>query len=246
MKIIRQHFEQLDSTNTYAKRQAHSFDSNALTLITADEQTAGRGRFNRKWVSPSKLNIYSTFCFFLEKNRRDIGNIPQIMALSAAEVLEDYTFKPTLKWPNDILLSGKKIGGILAETTPIDDSLCVIIGIGININMPIECLNQIDIPATSLLAESGKPFVVEEVFDNLKENFAKKLLLFIDKGFPAFLKIYKKRIETSLNQKISFHDNQKIWEGVFHSVKDDGSLNLLLEHGDIKNFLVGEILWPKP
>lgn len=246
MKIIRQHFEEIDSTNTYAKRQAHLFDSNALTLITADAQTAGRGRFNRKWVSPSKLNIYSTFCFFLDKNRKDIGNIPQIMALSAAEVLEKYNFKPTLKWPNDILLSGKKIGGILAETTPLEDSLCVIIGIGININMSIEWLNQIDIPATSLLAESGKPFEVEDVFSSLKDNFAEKILLFIDKGFPPFLKNYKNRIETSLNQKISFHDNQKIWEGVFHSIKDDGSLNLLLEYGDIKNFVVGEILWPKP
>ena len=113
MQIKRHHFETIDSTNTWAKQQAETFERGSLTLVTADRQTSGRGRLNRSWLSPAKENLYATFCFFLDSHRQDVGNVPQVMALAATEILEQFDFNPTLKWPNDLLLRHKKLGGIL-------------------------------------------------------------------------------------------------------------------------------------
>ncbi len=242
MDFIRHHFQVIDSTNSWAKRNAHLLARDKITLVTADSQTAGRGRFKRHWVSPPNQNVYATFCFFVEKHHADLGNIPQVLALSAVKVLQHLGFSAGLKWPNDVILSQKKIGGILAETTPLSDQLCMLIGIGINVNMPLEVLQGIDRPATSLFVESGRTYDVEEVLFSLQTQFFKDLTLFIDEGFHPFLEFYRKHI--SLHQHVYFNDNKTIWEGDLHAINDDGSLTLKLPDGQLKNFIVGEILWP--
>ncbi|MEI8366565.1 MAG: biotin--[acetyl-CoA-carboxylase] ligase [Parachlamydiaceae bacterium] len=245
MEVIRQHFEQMGSTNTWAKLHAHQLPRDKITLVTAGMQTAGRGRFNRKWESPAHENIYASFCFFIEKHRTDIGNIPQVLALSAAEILKALGFSPELKWPNDVLLSKKKVAGILAETTPLSDQLCMIIGIGLNVNMPLETLQKIDRPATSLANESGRPFDVEKVLDRLQIQFTKDLDLFFEEGFHPFFAPYCASMSQSLNQVIQFHDNRTVWKGFFDGINHDGSLRLKLPEGEIKTFVAGEILWPQ-
>jgi BirA family transcriptional regulator, biotin operon repressor / biotin---[acetyl-CoA-carboxylase] ligase len=243
MKINRIHFNSIDSTNTWAKQHAQELAQDALTLITAHTQTAGRGRFKRKWESPPGQNIYATFCFFREKFSAEIGNIPQVLAISTANVLKELhvNLKPELKWPNDVLLSEKKIAGILAETTFVN-KLCVVIGIGLNINMPIDLLQQIDRPATSLCVETGQIWDVEFVLKHLEEEFIQNLKLFFQKGFSPFLETYRLYMANIGTKKIRFHDNQRIWEGTFHSITQEGALNLTLPSGEIKTFIAGEIL----
>ncbi|MBA3816342.1 MAG: biotin--[acetyl-CoA-carboxylase] ligase [Parachlamydiaceae bacterium] len=243
MQLFRRHFKVIDSTNTWAKQNAHLFPKEAVTLVTADEQTAGRGRFNRKWESLSGQNVLATFCFFIEKHRKDIGNIPQVMALSAAHMLEELGLHPTLKWPNDVLLSGKKIAGILAETTSLSDQLCFILGIGLNVNMPLESAKQIDRPATSLLIESHHSYDVEDILENLQKHFTSNLENFLEEGFYPFLEEYRRRISSDSNQIVRFDDSRSIWEGTFDSINLDGSYNLKLKNREIKNFLAGEIMW---
>lgn len=245
MDIVRKHFKSIDSTNTWSKHNAHLFKHDAITLVTADEQTAGRGRFKRRWESPPNQNIYATFNFFVEKHRQDIGNIPQVMALSAAEGLEYLGFAPQLKWPNDVLLSSKKVAGILCETTPFSDLLCVILGIGINVNMPLNLLEKIDRPATSLLVEGGSSLEVESVYEELQNRFLHNLELFLNEGFQPFLEKYKQKMILLPDQKIRFNDNRSIWEGYYHSINQDGSLNLKLMSGEIRRFIAGEFLVEK-
>lgn len=242
MDVVRQHFITIDSTNTWSKHNAPLFPHDKITLVTADEQTAGRGRFKRKWESPPRQNIYATFNLFVEKHRTDIGNIPQILALAAVETLEALGFQPTLKWPNDILLSNKKVAGILCETTPLSDTLCVIAGIGLNVNMPLDLLQKIDRPATSLLVEKGTAFDVETVLNLLQKSFVKDILQFIDGGFHPFLDTYRNKMTLDPAQKVRFNDNRTIWEGCFHSINNDGSLNLKLESGEIRRFIAGEFV----
>jgi BirA family biotin operon repressor/biotin-[acetyl-CoA-carboxylase] ligase len=245
MKIQRQHFKVIDSTNTWAKQHAHEFERDCLTLETAEEQTGGRGRFKRRWESPPGLNIYASFCLFVEKQRSDVGNLPQVMAISAAKVLEDLQFKPELKWPNDLLLSQKKIGGILAETVSFSDHLCLIIGIGLNVNMPQERLSRIDRPATSLFAETQRLYDVEDVLSRLQQQFSADATLFFKAGFFPFLAGYRGRMFHNHNQTSQFHDNKQVWKGAIHAINDDGSLVLKLVDGTLKTFIAGEILWPK-
>lgn len=243
MELIRRHFSSIDSTNTWAKQHAHEFPFNKIILVTAAGQTAGRGRFKRRWESPPGENIYASFCFFLEKHRADIGNIPQVLALSAAKMLEELGFHPELKWPNDVLLSGKKAAGILAETTPLSDQRCMIAGIGININMPYEALQKIDRPATSLAVEAGHPFDIETVLEKLQHQFVADLEVFLIEGFLPFFDDYCKRMPRNDARVIRFHDNRAIWEGTIQAINLDGSLNLKLPSGEIKTFVAGEILW---
>jgi BirA family biotin operon repressor/biotin-[acetyl-CoA-carboxylase] ligase len=245
MQLIRHHFTVVDSTNTWAKQNAHLLPHDAITLVTAHEQTAGRGRFKRKWVSLPGQDLLASFCFFIEKHRKDMANIPQVMALSAAHALDELGFQPTLKWPNDVLLSGKKVAGILAETTPLSDQLCFIVGIGININMPLDLAQQIDRPATSLLIESNRAYDVEDVLERLQNHFTVALQLFLDEGFNPFLEEYRRRISLDTKHLVRFDDNRTIWEGTFDSINQDGSYNLKLKNGEIKTFLVGEIMWEK-
>jgi BirA family biotin operon repressor/biotin-[acetyl-CoA-carboxylase] ligase len=242
MDIIRKHFETIDSTNTWAKQHAPEFDKNHLTLITASEQTAGRGRFKRKWESPPNQNIYATFCFFIEKHREDIKNLPQVLSISACKVVENLGFEPKLKWPNDVLISGKKMAGILCETVPLSGFLCVVLGIGLNVNMPLEILQKIDRPATSLFAEDNVQRDVEEVTLQLQQQFVQDLEYFLEYGFHHFLQIYKTYIVHVEGDLIRFHDNRIVWEGTFKSVNEDGSLNLQLSSGEYKTFHAGEIL----
>lgn len=243
MQVIHKHFDTIDSTNTWAKLNAHSFSLDALTLVTADTQTSGRGRFNRRWESPSGQNIYASFCFFLEKSRQDIGNIPQVLALSAVHVLEKYRFKPTLKWPNDILLTGKKVAGILTETTPVSNMLCIVLGIGLNVNMPPTLLEQIDRPATSLFAESGDLFNPLDVLKALQTRFVMDLEHMIKEGFSPFLQDYRHYAHQNKTTTIRFNDNKTVWEGVIHAINNDGSLSMRLTNGEIRTFLTGEILF---
>lgn len=242
MDIIRRHFSTIDSTNNWGKEHAHELPHDKITLVTADTQTAGRGRFKRKWESPPGQNIYATFCFFVE-NVNGIGNIPQILAISAATVLRKLNFNPTLKWPNDVLISDKKIAGILAETTVVD-KMCMVLGIGLNVNMPRKILYTIDRPATSLMAETGHSFDRELVLKKLQDEFSKSLGIFFSKGFSPFLEIYRAYMPKDSSKILRFHDNRMIWEGTLHSINPDGSLSLKLSNGELKTFIAGEILWP--
>ena len=244
MQIERRHFQTIDSTNTYGKQHAHEFPHDKITLVTADTQTAGRGRFKRRWVSPPGENIYASFCFFLEKHRHDIGNIPQVLALSAAKTLKQLDFTPELKWPNDVLLSNKKVAGILAETTPLSDLVCMVVGIGLNVNMTKEEMDKIDRPATSLMVEKNQTFDVENVLMMLQKHFNDDLDVFFDEGFFPFLADYRQSMPSDPTKIIRFHDNRTVWEGSFHAINEDGSLTLKLANGDLKTFVAGEILWP--
>jgi len=243
MELIRTHFDTIDSTNTWAKHHAHTLPRDKISLITAQTQTAGRGRFKRRWESPADQNIYASFCFFIEKHSADIGNIPQVLALSAAKILEQLGFKPELKWPNDVLLSKKKVAGILAETTPLSDQLCMIVGIGVNINMPAETLNLIDRPATSLSVEAEKPLDVEDVLLLLQNQFQRDLELFFAEGFHPFLDDYRGRMNIDGLTSVRFDDNRAVWEGIIKRVDEDGSLVMELPSGETKTFIAGEILF---
>lgn len=242
MRIIRHHFETIGSTNTWAKEHADAWQSDALTVITASTQTAGRGRFKRTWVSPPDVNIYVTFCFFLDLQRLDIGHVPQLLALCTAEVLEKEGFHPRLKWPNDILLSGKKVAGILSETVIQGSQRCVVCGIGVNVNMPLDICQQIDRPATSLCVEGQKPYSVEKILEALIQHFAASLSLFLKKGFESFFEGFQKRNVFKPGELVRFHDAYSVVEAFFQNLNADGSITLRLQDGTDKKFYAGEIL----
>jgi BirA family transcriptional regulator, biotin operon repressor / biotin---[acetyl-CoA-carboxylase] ligase len=171
LKINKIFLDSIDSTNTYAKNHANEFASDALTCIIAEEQTAGRGQFGRKWISPRGVNLYVTLFFHLSKEAKQIETLAIFMAKCLKDVLERNNIPVTLKWPNDLLLNGKKLAGVLCETVFNPDSIQVILGFGLNVNMEEIDLLQIDQKATSLKQETGVIWNKETLLEQILAHF---------------------------------------------------------------------------
>lgn len=241
MHIKRIHFPSLESTNTWAKQHMDQLQPDQLMVITAAEQTGGRGRFNRTWISPANQNVYCTFAFLFSGDRKILFNMPQILALAAIQTLETFDVKAQIKWPNDLIIRSQKLGGILSEICQQGDQLAVISGIGINLNMPKPTLDKIDQPATSVLAETGKKTDIEPFVDSLVTTAQKHLELFLKEGFTPFFEAFKQALAHKPQDILQFSDQNKVWKGSFEKINSDGSLSLQLEDGKIQTFFAGEI-----
>lgn len=232
--------ETIDSTQNYAKAHRAQFAKGEITCITADQQTAGRGRYQRKWVSPPGQNIYATFFFELPRNTLHLIALAQVMAYSFANVLLHERLAPKIKWPNDIQLSGKKVSGILCETQFHTSHVDIFLGIGINVNLDAQMTAQIDQPATSLLIETGRTWDKKTLLKKLQKQFAGDLEAFKQHGFAPFHGAFEKLL-TFKGQTIRCFDGKKTWEGVCHSLTEDGQLNLLLPDHTLHVISSGDI-----
>ena len=165
------HFGELNSTNVYAHR--HLEELKDFDIISCDLQTQGHGQFERVWYSTDANggNIYISIILKPE-NLTHLNELTRYVALIGANVLEQYGIKPVFKYPNDILIEGKKIAGFLAESEFIGNKLKgVIVGCGINLNLNGEDIKNIDIPATSIYLETGKNVDKNEFLNKFLTNF---------------------------------------------------------------------------
>lgn len=164
----------IDSTQVYAKAHWKTFDPEGLTCITAEEQTAGRGQFQRSWISPRGAGLYVTFYFTLPARSLQLTSLAQRMAHTVADMMK--SLSPEIRWPNDVLIRGKKIAGALCDTVFEGDLVHCFLGVGINVNMRAESLQQIDQPATSLLLETGHPWDRKALLRQLQEAWERALM----------------------------------------------------------------------
>jgi BirA family transcriptional regulator, biotin operon repressor / biotin---[acetyl-CoA-carboxylase] ligase len=221
----------------------HTLDLDALTCVSALEQTAGIGRYERPWLSPKGLNIHATLCFTLPEHCPCIANLGQLLSLSAAAFLEKQGFSPEIKWPNDIRVQGRKIAGILCETFPMHNRIGIILSIGFNVNMSDELLGTISQPATSLLQLSGHEWNISEVLDLLLQQFVLDIDLLYTQGFPAFRDKYEELLAFK-KQTIRCFDGRKTIEGICQGVLADGRLELLMPSGEKMHLSAGELQTP--
>lgn len=183
-------FEKIDSTHLWAKQNIELFKEDQLTCIVTEEQSAGIGRFKRPWISP-KGNIAATLYFTLKKECPFLLHLAQLLSLSCATLLKNEGFQPTIKWPNDLLLAGKKTAGILCEVISLEKKEGIILSIGLNVNMEEAELAQIDQPATSLWQISGRTWKQDQLLEALLVQFLADLERIEKEGVPPFLEKYK-------------------------------------------------------
>lgn len=237
MNII--NFEKLDSTNTYAKLHIDNLAN--MDVISTNIQTDGHGRFERKWVDLGSGNIYMTIVLKpSEKISSVYASLTQYLSVCLCEEIEELGLKPKIKWPNDVLLNGKKVCGILAESVIKGGKLKgIALGIGINLKATDTNLAQIDRPATSLNLETDKHVDKEEFMKNLLDRFIKDYDEFLNKGFP-YIKDKYERKSISID-KIKIAVFNKIKEGEFKGFDDGGNLLLNTKNG-IEIINMGEII----
>jgi len=229
MQIHLIHHATVDSTNTWAKNHLTTFPQKALVVVSTDDQTAGRGRFKRVWVSPPHTNLALSYCLPLALLKHPPATAPLLLALSARAVLEPLGFQTHIKWPNDLLLQGKKCAGILTETF----DGWMVIGIGLNVNMPPRALEQIDRPASSLHSVSGQIFSLSALQQSLTENFHQAL----QAPFPPF----HHTLWAKPGDLLTFHNFKTTRQVRFLAMQMDGSLLVEIE-GVPQTLLSGEFI----
>ena len=165
------YYTTIDSTNNFCKNNSLEFQDG--TLVLAETQTQGRGRFNRHWFSPKGTGIFCSIFLKPKLSPYDISKITSIICAAIAKTLIDIDVPIYIKWPNDIYLEDKKLGGILTEMKcDMDEINYLIIGFGLNINQGKEDFPKdiCDI-ATSLKSSFNKEFNREEILISIIKNF---------------------------------------------------------------------------
>ena len=178
-------FDELGSTSVYAHKNLEEL--NNFDVVSCELQTQGHGQFERVWYSSNKNggNVYISIILKPE-NIAHLNELTRFVALIGAKTLEEYGLKPNFKYPNDILINGKKIAGFLAESEFIGQKCKgVIVGCGINLNLDKEELENIDIPATSIFNETNKKVDKKEFLDLFLSTFEKEYDEFLLNGIKG-------------------------------------------------------------
>ena len=229
-------FETLPSTQLYAKDHLNEFDLSKIVCIYAKEQTSGIGTHGRKWFSPSTQNIYASFVFSIPMQLKHFNNLSQILSLSVSTILKSYKFCPKLRWPNDIILSEKKVGGVLCDI--LGD--VGILGLGLNVNMNKEDLELVGQPATSLLVEGENPPPFEELLCKIGDQLLVDLERYFQEGFTPFFETYSS-LMSYIGAPIHTTLKGKSIRGLVESVHPDGRLNIKLPDGKTLTISSGSI-----
>lgn len=236
-------FSTIDSTNAEALRNVHGGSG---YVCTAELQTAGRGRRGRGWVSPFAKNIYLSLGWTFNGGAPQLEGLSLAVGVVIADVLKAYGFDDVqLKWPNDVLWRERKLAGVLLEMTGDVAGVChVVVGIGLNVAMPVNAATTIGQPWADLEAirrDTGAPKAVGR--NALISELLSQLLPLL-RDYPAHrFAAYRSRWE-ALNAHagkiVELHTPNSIISGVLLGVSDAGALRLLTQNEE-KIFYGGEV-----
>ncbi len=236
------YFQEIDSTNNYAKHLAAQGYPEG-TLVIAERQTAGRGRRGRQWHSEPGQGIFMSLILRPALPVRELSRITMFIALAIVETLNEIGIKSGIKWPNDVLINGRKIAGILTEAvTDMDSIEYVVIGIGLNVNM----LSQ-DFPeefravATSVRVETGRLIPRVELLRGLLLNLENSYEQLTAGGFSEILEKVR-NLSLVIGHDIQIDNVNGITAGRAIDIDNNGFLMVRDSRGNIHHVMSGEIL----
>jgi BirA family biotin operon repressor/biotin-[acetyl-CoA-carboxylase] ligase len=231
-------YGELDSTNSEARRLAQAGEPGPL-WITAERQTAGRGRRGRVWDS-APGNLAATLLLRPEAPIAIVGQLSFVAALAVAEMAAHFAPQAaiTVKWPNDVLAEGRKLAGILLEAGPAPKGTWLAIGIGVNLaSFP----QGTEFPATSLAQLGLAPPTPDDALSVLAARFAHWYALWMSEGFETVRAAWLARAG-GLGLPIRARLPHETREGVFEGIDSAGAL-LLNEQGLVSAIAAGEVFF---
>ena len=231
--------ENIDSTNLWAKTNIEELEDK--TIVFAGAQTQGRGRLQRKWVDLGKGNLFMSIVLKPDGNYEHYANLTQYLSVTLCKTLEEYGIKPEIKWPNDVLVNGKKIAGILAETSVKGTKFKgLVLGIGVNLNAQEKDFSKIDKKVTSLNLEVGETIDMVEFKNKLVTSFFKDYNQFLEEGFK-FIKRDYLALANFLDKELCVALINETKTGVASGITDKGEL-ILTNNGNEFILNIGDIL----
>jgi BirA family transcriptional regulator, biotin operon repressor / biotin---[acetyl-CoA-carboxylase] ligase len=201
------------------------------TLLVAESQTQGRGRAGRVWLSAPGASLTFSLAWKFRQQVQALAGLPLAVGVAVAQALDAYDVRTTLKWPNDILKDGNKLGGILIETSVVHDGVWSVIGIGLNLALPDSLEDQIGQPVSESvwLAQVERNALLATLLDRLSTS----LVIFESEGFYPFNDIWN-RLHAHAGLPVSIADNNRIlFEGIATGVDNLGRLLLDTTSGQI-------------
>lgn len=238
--------EEIDSTNSELARM-RSGEQHAHAVL-AERQTAGRGRRRRHWHSPAGGNVYCSLGWRFPSSDLPFSTLPLVAAIAVANALERVGLKGHgVKWPNDILVGGRKAVGILAELKSSGNANTAIIGIGINVRMPATAdedpAKLIDRPWTDLeshLDEQHKPCDRNRLASSLLDQLLAALDCFERTGFDSFRPAWDDW-DLLRDGPVTLELDEGAVTGVASGINERGELLLQASDGEMRTFHAGEV-----
>ncbi len=235
------HYGAVSSTNDIAKEIARKNDERRV-IVVAETQTRGRGRAKRRWTSP-KGGTWISILLRPQIKPKEVLKLAFITSSAATKTIQQlYDLKAEVKWPNDVLVRGKKICGILTETETKENKLLfVVIGVGINANIDIKFLpEELRQTATSLKHELGREVERKTLMKRFVRNFESRYKN-LQRGMWAPLLDEWKSLTSFLGKQVKVTSFDEIIIGEAWDVEDDCSLIIRLENGTIKRIINGDL-----
>jgi len=234
-------FQSIDSTNRYARERA---EAKAISgaVVLAENQTDGRGRRGKTWVSPFAANLYMSIVWDFDQGAESLQGLSLAVGVGVRRTLVELGLKDVqLKWPNDIYIGGKKLGGILLEMIGDPNGRCtVIIGIGLNVAMPSLAAQEIDQAWTDLQAQFPSPISRNTLTAKLVVTLFVLLKDFQRLGFRAYRHEWEEA-DLLKNHPGTVRTVKESISGIVLGVDDSGALRLALSDGEVQRFFAGEL-----
>lgn len=214
---------EVDSTNDELLK---SFPRESISICLAECQYKGRGRFGRRWQSPLAANIYCSMLWQFDRAVEAAAGLSIVIGIAIAQVLQKFTKEPVkLKWPNDIIVGDKKLGGILIELSGDANGPChFIIGMGINVRMPTEFAHQ---QATDLFQLTGRLVPRNELTSKIISNVIEILPKFSLYGLDYFQEAWRS-LDAMHQKQIQLDVADKQYVGVANGIDNQGNLILAM------------------
>jgi BirA family transcriptional regulator, biotin operon repressor / biotin---[acetyl-CoA-carboxylase] ligase len=239
-------FEAVDSTNLVAFRLAVDGAEHG-ELVVAEEQTAGRGRRGRSWSSPGRLNLHCSFILRPELPPQRAPELTLLAAVAVAESLRAMGAPADIKWPNDLLLAGRKVAGILTELSADTDRIhFVVLGIGVNLNARREDFPpEVAEVATSVLEAIGRPVGRAAFTAGLCRRLEEWLDLHSTDGFRPVRERWR-ALSATLGQEVLVKAERRELRGVAVDIDEDGALRIRTAEGTEERVLAGDVEQVRP
>lgn len=235
------YFDTLDSTNNKINELAKD-GANHGTVVVADRQTAGKGRRGRSWESPAGTNLYFSVLLRPEISVDKAPMLTLIMAYSAAKVLkEQYELETGIKWPNDLVISGKKVCGILTEMVLNGCEIGhVVVGTGINVNGTV-FPEELKEKASSLYLEAGKKFDRENLLNEVLKEFWKQYNRFLEVHDLSYLAKDYNDMLVNRDREVLVLEPGNEYRAVAQGINKNGELLVQKEDGSKSIVYAGEV-----
>jgi len=257
--ILDQAWEKMAATGQLADRKVHfqtqtvSTNDDALglaragaasgTLVVAERQSQGRGRLGREWLSPPGVGLYCSLILRPQLDPADLPKLTLAAGLAASRAVELVTgLRPLLKWPNDLWLAGKKVGGILAEARFEQGGPVVVLGIGVNVNTsPDSFPADLQKKVTSLLLHSGREFARSALLATLWEEVMAMVARLEREGFTGILADWRERDATLGRELAWLTPSNQVVRGLSLGPDADGLLRIRDGVGQVHEVISGDI-----